>query len=148
MPAKSWRRRRLRISLRARSILTRKALSSRYRGSIDWRHPKRGFRRSPAASRGRSIRKPVAGSLPAAALHPRRPTVPSRSCARSHQVTRSLVYSTDPLLGVATEMAEPLLCVKNLVKYYDAEHGFLRRELRRRIHAVDNISFDIASGET
>jgi oligopeptide transport system ATP-binding protein len=50
-------------------------------------------------------------------------------------------------LEVGRKMAEPLLRVKNLVKYFDAERGLLRRELRR-VHAVDNISFDIAAGET
>jgi oligopeptide transport system ATP-binding protein len=44
-------------------------------------------------------------------------------------------------------MAEPLLRVKNLAKYFDVEQGLLRRELRR-VHAVDDISFDIAAGET
>jgi oligopeptide transport system ATP-binding protein len=44
-------------------------------------------------------------------------------------------------------MTEPLLRVKNLVKYFDAERGLLRREVRR-VHAVDNVSFDIAAGET
>jgi oligopeptide transport system ATP-binding protein len=44
-------------------------------------------------------------------------------------------------------MAEPLLRVKNLVKYFDVERGLVRRELRR-VHAVDNISFDIATAET
>jgi oligopeptide transport system ATP-binding protein len=44
-------------------------------------------------------------------------------------------------------MAQPLLCVKNLVKHFDLERGILRREVRR-VHAVDDVSFDIAAGET
>src|SRR6201987_2883266 len=44
-------------------------------------------------------------------------------------------------------MAEPLLRVKGLVKQFDVARGLLRRELRR-VHAVDNVSFDIAAGET
>jgi oligopeptide transport system ATP-binding protein len=44
-------------------------------------------------------------------------------------------------------MAEPLLRVKNLVKHFSLERGVLRCEVRR-VHAVDNVSFDIAAGET
>jgi oligopeptide transport system ATP-binding protein len=44
-------------------------------------------------------------------------------------------------------MAEPLLGVKNLVKHFDLARGLLRREVRR-VHAVDNVSFDITAGET
>jgi oligopeptide transport system ATP-binding protein len=44
-------------------------------------------------------------------------------------------------------MAEPLLLVKNLVKHFDITRGLLRREVRH-VHAVDNVSFDIAAGET
>jgi oligopeptide transport system ATP-binding protein len=44
-------------------------------------------------------------------------------------------------------MAEPLLRVKNLVKHFGVARGFVRREVRL-VHAVDNVSFDIAAGET
>jgi oligopeptide transport system ATP-binding protein len=44
-------------------------------------------------------------------------------------------------------MAEPLLRVKNLVKHFDVVRGLLGREVRR-VHAVDNVSFDVAAGET
>ena len=44
-------------------------------------------------------------------------------------------------------MTEPLLRVKDLVKYFSIRGGVLSRELDR-IHAVDQVSFDIAAGET
>ncbi len=44
-------------------------------------------------------------------------------------------------------MTEPLLRVKDLVKYFSVRGGVLSRELDR-IHAVDRVSFDIAAGET
>jgi oligopeptide transport system ATP-binding protein len=48
---------------------------------------------------------------------------------------------------MAREMAEPLLRVKHLVKYFDARRSLLRSEVSR-VHAVDDVSFDIAAGET
>jgi oligopeptide transport system ATP-binding protein len=44
-------------------------------------------------------------------------------------------------------MTEPLLSVRDLVKYFPIRGGVLSREVDR-IHAVDHVSFDIASGET
>src|SRR5882672_8041400 len=44
-------------------------------------------------------------------------------------------------------MTEPLLRVKDLVKYFSVRGGLFPRELDR-IHAVDHVSFDIAAGET
>jgi ABC-type dipeptide/oligopeptide/nickel transport system ATPase subunit len=44
-------------------------------------------------------------------------------------------------------MSEPLLRVKDLVKYFLGRGGLLSRELDR-VHAVDRVSFDIAAGET
>jgi oligopeptide transport system ATP-binding protein len=44
-------------------------------------------------------------------------------------------------------MNEPLLRVKDLVKYFSVSGGVLARELDR-IHAVDHVSFDIHAGET
>ena len=44
-------------------------------------------------------------------------------------------------------MTEPLLRVKDLVKYFSIRGGVFSRELDR-IHAVDHVSFDIAAGET
>ena len=42
---------------------------------------------------------------------------------------------------------QPLLQVKNLVKYFPIQGGLLQRVVER-VHAVDGVSFDIASGET
>jgi oligopeptide transport system ATP-binding protein len=44
-------------------------------------------------------------------------------------------------------MTEPLLRVKDLVKYFSIRGGVLSRELDR-VHAVDHVSFDIGAGET
>jgi oligopeptide transport system ATP-binding protein len=44
-------------------------------------------------------------------------------------------------------MAEPLLRVKNLKKYFPIRGGLLSREVAR-VHAVDDVSFDIMPGET
>jgi oligopeptide transport system ATP-binding protein len=44
-------------------------------------------------------------------------------------------------------MASPLLQVKGLVKYYPVKGGLLGREIAR-IHAVNDVSFDVAAGET
>jgi oligopeptide transport system ATP-binding protein len=44
-------------------------------------------------------------------------------------------------------MASPLLQVKRLVKYYPVKGGLLGREIGR-IHAVNDVSFDVAAGET
>jgi oligopeptide transport system ATP-binding protein len=44
-------------------------------------------------------------------------------------------------------MTEPLLRVKDLVKYFSVRGGLLSREVDR-VHAVDRVSFDIAAGET
>ncbi|MBO0735889.1 MAG: dipeptide ABC transporter ATP-binding protein [Alphaproteobacteria bacterium] len=44
-------------------------------------------------------------------------------------------------------MAQPLLCVRGLVKHFPVKKGLLQRTVGQ-VHAVDGISFDIAEGET
>src|SRR5688572_3828766 len=44
-------------------------------------------------------------------------------------------------------MADALLKVKNLKKYFPIRGGLFSREVAR-VHAVDDVSFDILSGET
>ena len=44
-------------------------------------------------------------------------------------------------------MAEPLLKVRNLKKYFPIRGGLLSREVAR-VHAVDDVSFDVMRGET
>jgi len=42
---------------------------------------------------------------------------------------------------------QPLLSVRNLVKHFPVRDGFLART-KRAVHAVDDVSFDVAKGET
>ena len=44
-------------------------------------------------------------------------------------------------------MPEPLLRVRNLKKYFPIRGGLFSREVAR-VHAVDDVSFDIQPGET
>ncbi len=44
-------------------------------------------------------------------------------------------------------MTTPLLRVENLTKYYPIRGGLLSREVER-VHAVDDVSFEVAAGET
>jgi oligopeptide transport system ATP-binding protein len=44
-------------------------------------------------------------------------------------------------------VSEPLLKVRNLVKHFPVKGGIMKREVER-VHAVDGVSFDLASGET
>jgi oligopeptide transport system ATP-binding protein len=44
-------------------------------------------------------------------------------------------------------MADELLKVRNLVKQFPIKGGLLKREVER-VHAVDGVSFDLATGET
>ena len=44
-------------------------------------------------------------------------------------------------------MSDPLLRVRNLVKHFPVKGGIFAREVER-VHAVDGVSFDLASGET
>ena len=50
-------------------------------------------------------------------------------------------------MSTVNTTAQPLLQVKNLVKYFPIQGGLLQRVVER-VHAVDGVSFDIASGET
>src|SRR3972149_6550184 len=44
-------------------------------------------------------------------------------------------------------MPEPLLRVRNLKKYFPIRGGLFSREVAR-VHAVDDVSFDLMAGET
>jgi len=49
--------------------------------------------------------------------------------------------------GKASSIAAPLLCVRKLTTRFDVRGGFFGR-VRRRVHAVEQVSFDLAGGET
>jgi oligopeptide transport system ATP-binding protein len=44
-------------------------------------------------------------------------------------------------------MSQPLLRVKDLVKYFPVKRGMLSRQVER-VHAVDGVSFEVEAGET
>ena len=64
---------------------------------------------------------------------------------RSSGDTRSPAGSTER--RGHRDALEPLLRVKNLVKYFPIKGGLFSREVAR-VHAVDGISFEINAGET
>src|SRR5258706_4227652 len=51
------------------------------------------------------------------------------------------------LIPPPTTVAEPVVRVDNLVKYFPVKGGLFGREVDR-VHAVDGVSFDLAKGET
>ncbi|HET7768948.1 MAG TPA: dipeptide ABC transporter ATP-binding protein [Chloroflexota bacterium] len=53
----------------------------------------------------------------------------------------------DPANPITLPDGSPLLSVKNLTKHYPIRGGLLRR-LVARVHAVDDVSFDVYPGET
>ena len=53
---------------------------------------------------------------------------------------------TDQALPTGSEK-QPLLKVRDLVKHFPVHGGVLRRQVDK-VHAVDGVSFDLASGET
>ena len=52
-------------------------------------------------------------------------------------------------MQTTTDNGRPILEVNSLVEYFDVlERGILRKRKIGDVHAVDNISFHIAKGET
>src|SRR4029450_12193158 len=85
-----------------------------------------------------------------AAGSPRGVSSSSRCTRRRNRRSRKSNRATRWRAGCTSEettMAEPLLRVKNLVKYFPIKGGLFSREVAR-VHAVDGISFDINAGET
>ncbi|GGB55916.1 ABC transporter ATP-binding protein [Tistrella bauzanensis] len=71
----------------------------------------------------------------------------------SHPYTRGLIDAIPGMNvpdragpAITPDAAEPLLKVRGLTKTYHGKGGLLRKP--RVVHAVDNISFDLARGET
>ena len=71
----------------------------------------------------------------------------------AHDYTRTLLAAVPKLgaaagpVSVVTEPAPPVLDVSNLVTRFDIKGGFFGR-IRARVHAVENVSFELAAGET
>src|SRR5215212_7342110 len=55
--------------------------------------------------------------------------------------------SPRPQSGVRASVTDTLLSVRKLVKQFPIKGGLLKREVER-VHAVDGVSFDLATGET
>src|SRR4029078_8428184 len=54
---------------------------------------------------------------------------------------------TGPHAGKTEERKAPLLRVRKLTTRFDVKAGFFGR-VRRRVHAVEQVSFDLGTGET
>src|SRR4029078_4945550 len=54
---------------------------------------------------------------------------------------------TGPHAGKTEERKAPLLRVRKLTTRFDVKSGFFGR-VKRRVHAVEQVSFDLAPGET
>src|SRR5437764_9079588 len=98
--------------------------------------------RLPAQCQARSIRCPAVALRRAARSRARTVSRPFRRCARLHRATKSRVSSSNRIV-----MTEPLLRVKNLVKYYLVKRGIFSGA-SERIHAVNDVSFEVGEGET
>src|SRR5438552_15564494 len=72
---------------------------------------------------------------------PRRDAAVDRSGARSQGCLRAAPGMSEPV------MSEPLVRVRDLVKYFPIKGGLLGREAAT-VHAVDGVSFELARGET
>src|SRR5205823_10413398 len=96
-------------------------------------------RHGPDSARGHQARVPLC-----AALRARQADALRERSAPQGNPTRPQ-GGLLPLLRPA--MPEPLLRVKNLKKYFPIRGGLFSREVAR-VHAVDDVSFEILPGET
>src|SRR5437870_10597975 len=81
----------------------------------------------------------AARSPPAAGTRPSNVRAPQFRSGVSPNIRRSVAFMPD--------VAEPLLKVRNLKKYFPIRRGVLSR-VAAYVKAVDDISFDINKGET
>jgi len=68
-----------------------------------------------------------------------------RKFALVHMDAPKVVDAPDPVPAPRTPT--PLLSVRGLTTHFDLRSGFFSR-VRRRVHAVEHVSFDLAAGET
>src|SRR3989449_1424376 len=81
------------------------------------------------------------------AAHSPRAATRRPSNARSHQFRWSLSRNARRSVAFMPDVAEPILSVRNLKKYFPIRRGVLAR-VAAHVKAVDDISFDIDKGET
>jgi oligopeptide transport system ATP-binding protein len=84
------------------------------------------------------------------ALSPRAGRLPARNAGASRDFARTqggVPASGAGRRGERPSMTTELLKVRNLVKQFPIRGGLLKREVER-VHAVDGVSFDLATGET
>src|SRR5438445_5173460 len=140
---RSSRRHRWASCSRSRSTPTRRGSCAPFPAST-WRRPSaRSWSRSAAPSPPCAASRSRAAASRPAARWPSPCT--SRTHRRSKKSGRATRWPASCTRG--PPMAEPLLRVKNLKKYFPIRGGLLSREVAR-VHAVDDVSFDILPGET
>src|SRR5215475_49844 len=140
-PLRSSRRPRRRSCSRSRCTPTRRGSCARSPASTWPPSSAPACRRFPAWS------PPCAGPTSPGVASPRAAPLPSPCTSRTLRRSRKSGPATRwPASCIEAAMAE-LLSVKNLKKYFPIRGGLFSKEVAR-VHAVDDVTFDIMAGET
>jgi glutathione transport system ATP-binding protein len=73
--------------------------------------------------------------------------VPTLGALANEDEPRKFSTTSTPGPPPPSHHTRPLLCVRNLSTRFDVRSGFFGR-VRRRVHAVEQVSFDLRAGET
>jgi glutathione transport system ATP-binding protein len=73
--------------------------------------------------------------------------VPTLGALANEDAPRKFAASTSTAVPPASPRSQPLLSVRDLSTRFDVKSGFFGR-VRRRVHAVEQVSFDLGAGET